>query len=145
MARFACRDGDVALAVQNAAEWRRLCTAVLGRPDLAARAEFATNPLRTANRGGARPGLAPAFRALTVAQVIAQLDAASVAWGRLTEVRDLGRHPALRRVEVETDLGARVTLPRPAGRDASFRPGPVPALGARTDARCGGEFGAGQV
>ena len=140
---FTCADGQIVVAVQNNAEWARLCAA-LDRPDLAARAEFATNPLRTANRAALDRDLGPAFRALTVAQVIAQLDAASVAWGRLTEVRDLGRHPALRRVEVETDLGARVTLPRPAGRDASFRPGPVPALGAHTDA-IRREFGAGQV
>jgi crotonobetainyl-CoA:carnitine CoA-transferase CaiB-like acyl-CoA transferase len=106
------------------------------------RAEFATNPLRTANRAAVDQELGPAFHALTVAEAIARLDAAGVAWGRLTEVRDLGRHPALRRVEGETDLGALVTLPRPAGRDSAFRPGPVPALGSHTDA-IRREFGRG--
>jgi crotonobetainyl-CoA:carnitine CoA-transferase CaiB-like acyl-CoA transferase len=130
---FTCADGQLVVAVQNNAEWARLCAA-LDRPGLAARTEFATNPLRVANRTALDAELAPAFRALTVEQAIARLDAGGVAWGRLTEVRDLGRHPALRRVGVETDLGAQITLPRPAGRDAGFRPGPVPALGAHTAA-----------
>jgi crotonobetainyl-CoA:carnitine CoA-transferase CaiB-like acyl-CoA transferase len=130
---FACADGQIVVAVQNNGEWERLCAA-LDRPDLAARAEFATNPLRVAIRKALDLELGPVFRAFTVAQAIARLDSGGVAWGRLTEVRDLGRHPALRRVEVETDLGALVTLPRPAGRDAAFRPGPVPALGAQTEA-----------
>jgi crotonobetainyl-CoA:carnitine CoA-transferase CaiB-like acyl-CoA transferase len=138
---FACADGQIVVAVQNNGEWERLCAA-LDRPDLAARAELATNPLRTANRSAVDAELAPEFRMLTVAETVARLDAAGVAWGRLTEVRDLGCHPALRRVEVETDLGARVRLPRPAGRDAALRPGPVPALGAHTSA-IRREFGGG--
>jgi len=78
--------------------------------------------------------LEPLFAALTTAEAIAKLTQAAIAWGRQTEVRDLGRHPALRRVTVTTDLGATVTLPRPAGRDGSFAPGPVPALGQHTTA-----------
>ena len=54
-------------------------------------------------------------------------------WDRYNEVRDLGRHPALRRVEVEIPGGGRVSLPRPAGCDAGLPAQPA-TLGARTDA-----------
>ena len=116
------------VAVQTNAEWLRLCAAF----DLPAPPEFATNALRVANRIALDAVLEPAFAALTAIEVIARLEAAAIAWGRQTELRDLGQHPALRRVQVTTDLGAVVSLPRPAGRDAGFVPGPVPALGAQT-------------
>lgn len=137
---FPCADGTLIVATQNNAEWQRFCVA-LDRPDIAARAEFETNALRVANREALDAELEPLFAALTVAEAIARMEAAAIAWGRQTEVRDLGRHPALRRVEVQTGT-ATVLLPRPAGRDARFRPGSVPALGAET-ARIRREFGKG--
>lgn len=130
---FACRDGAVIVAAQTNDEWRRLCE-VMGRPDLAARAEFATNPLRVANRVALDFELEPLFAAVTRAEAIARLEAGGIAWGRFTEVRDLGAHPALRRVEVTLEGGGRFTLPRPPGRDAAFAPGPVPATGTQTEA-----------
>ena len=42
--------GTVLLAVQNPAEWQRLCEIVLDRTDLVADPRFATNPDRVANR-----------------------------------------------------------------------------------------------
>lgn len=131
--QFACADGTLIVATQTNAEWHRLCAA-LDRADLAARAEFATNALRVANRAALDAALEPAFAALPVATAIARLTAAGIAWGRQTELRDLGRHPALRRVDVALQTGGAVSLPRPAGRDGAFRPGPVPALGAQTAA-----------
>lgn len=127
---FACLDGNIIVATQNNAEWLRLCAAF----DLPARPEFATNALRVANRVALDAALEPLFTTLTVTEAIAKLEVAAIAWGRQTEVRDLGQHPALRRVTVTTDLGAAVTLPRPPGRDVAFNPGPVPALGAQTRA-----------
>mgnify|MGYP003607456815 CR=1 FL=1 len=130
---FACVDGALIVATQNNTEWQRFCAA-LGRPDLVQRADFATNEARVANRRALDAELEPLFASLSVAEAITKMDKASVAWGRQTEVRDLGHHPALRRIAVETAGGSTVTLPRPAGRDAGFRPGPVPPLGAQTEA-----------
>lgn len=130
---FTCQDGTVIVAVQNNDEWRRLCEGVLQRPDLCSRAAFATNPLRVANRTALDAELEPLFAGRPVAEMIELLGAAGVAWARYTALRDLGAHPALRRISVTLEDGARVTLPRPAGRDASFDPGAVPALGADTD------------
>mgnify|MGYP002622173332 CR=1 FL=1 len=130
---FDCADGTVIVAIQNNDEWLRLCGA-LGRADLAARAEYGSNALRVANRAALDAELEPLFAAIALADAIAMLARAGVAWGRYTALRELGDHPALRRVTVDAGGGALVSLPRPAGRDADFRPGPVPALGADTEA-----------
>jgi crotonobetainyl-CoA:carnitine CoA-transferase CaiB-like acyl-CoA transferase len=140
-APFACRDGSVIVAVQTNAEWQRLCRAVLRRPDLAEHAKCATNALRVENRDFVDAALQPHFAGIIADEAIAQLEAAQIAWGRLTEVRDLPRHPALRRIQVALPDGTTVALPRPAGRDGAFTPGPVPALGAQTD-RIRAEFAA---
>lgn len=129
---FSCSDGTVLIATQNNAEWQRLCTA-MGLPSLGEHREFATNALRDANRDGVDRILRPFFRQITLAEAIALLDGAGVAWGRYTEMRDLGDHAALRRASVELASGETVTVPRPAGRDATFRARPVPSLGQHTD------------
>lgn len=130
---FACADGTLIVATQNNGEWHRFCAA-LGRDDLALRPEFASNEMRVANRTALDAELDPVFAALTVGDAIALMEKAAIAWGRQTEVRDLGNHPALRRVAVVTESGVEVTMPRPAGRGADFHPGPVPALGANSKA-----------
>ncbi len=139
---LACTDGMVVLSVQTSGEWESLCEQVLDRPDLVRHPLFATNPLRVANRAALDSELVPAFACLTVAEAIERLEAAGIAWARYTEVRDLGRHPALRRVEVALSDGRPITMPRPAGRDGSFRPGPIPGTGADTDT-IRAEFGRG--
>jgi len=139
---FTCRDGMVIVAVQNNDEFARFCTGALGRPDLPARPEFAANAQRVANRKALDAEMEPVFAALTQAEAIARLEAAGIAWARLSEISDLPAHPALRQVEVELPDGQRALMPRPAGRDAGFRPGPVPATG-RDTAALRAEFAAG--
>ena len=128
---FRCADGTLIVATQNNGEFAKLCAA-FARDDLAGRPEFATNAMRVQNRTLIDAELEPLFAALTVAEAIARLETAGIAWGRYSEVRDLSTHPALRRIAVTTDNGDLVTLPRPAGRDAGFRPGAAPKLGADT-------------
>lgn len=129
---FKCADGTLIVATQNNAEFAKFCTA-LQRDDLAARPEFVTNALRVTNRHQIDAELEPIFANLTIAEAIARLDTAGIAWGRYSEVRDVSTHPALRRIEVRTDNGDLVSLPRPAGRDAHFHAGAVPKLGANTE------------
>lgn len=131
---FACSDGAVIVAIQTQAEWGRLCTRVLDRPELAMHPDYATNAQRAANRQALDRELDPAFAALPLSEAIARLDAAGVAWGRYNAVRDVANHPALRRVGIALPNGEVVTLPRSAGRDAHFAPGRVPQLGEHTDA-----------
>lgn len=47
---FTCRDGEVVIVAQNASEWSRLCTLVLGRPELVSDHRFADNPSRLRHR-----------------------------------------------------------------------------------------------
>ncbi|WP_420347628.1 CaiB/BaiF CoA transferase family protein [Pelagibius sp.] len=129
---FACADGTVIVAVQNNAEWLRLCETALGRPELGQRNDFATNALRVANRTALDAEVEPLFKTMTTAHAIARLEKASIAYGRYTELRNLGTHPALRRTEVTLPNGQTTTLPRPPGRTEAFQAGPIPALGQHT-------------
>lgn len=131
---FACVDGTVIIAVQTNAEFKRLCDVAIGKPDLAARAEFATNSDRVANRDQLDAELEPVFAAVTTEQAMQRLASAGIAFGRYSEVGDLAVHPALRRVETVLPNGATATVPRPTGRGANFKPAPVPGLGEHTDA-----------
>ena len=137
---FSCADGTVIVAVQNNGEWARFCAGVLLRPDLIAHPDYTTNALRVANRTDLDLQMEQILIGLTSAEAIARLEAASIAWGRYTAIRDLGAHPALRRTDVTLPDGQSITLPRPAGRNLGFRPGPVPALGS-SSASLRAEFG----
>ncbi len=132
---FACRDGSsVVVSIQQNSEWKRFCTDVLQRPDLVEDERFRTNALRVANRDALDNEIEPIFAAIDAGEATRRLDRAQNAWGRVSEVRDLSRHKALRRIEVELPNGRTVTVPKPAVRTGAFvRPPLVPALGANTD------------
>jgi hypothetical protein len=71
-------------------------------------------------------------------EAIRRLNGAQIAWARISEVRDLIHHPALRRVAVRLPNGAEVRVPRPAGRKGLSGGMPiVPEMG-RTLAASGG-------
>ena len=131
---FECADGAVIVAVQNNAEWLRLCEIVLQRPDLKQRGDFETNALRVKNRAALDAEIEPEFANLIVDDAIERLKSGTVAYARYTALRDLGTHPALRRTKVTLPDGQVVTVPRPAGRGDDFHTAPVPGLGQQTDA-----------
>jgi len=126
--------GAVIVAIQQGSEWSRFCTNVLRRADLIADARFATNALRDANRAALDAEIEPIFAAMDRATAIGRLDASRIAWGKLTQVRELTQHPALRRMQVTLPDGTQVAIPRPAGRPAQVDVAPrVPGLGADTE------------
>lgn len=137
-APFACRDGAVMIAIQSPDEWRRLCAGVLGDAGLADDPRFADNPARVRNRGALGAIIGDAFGALTVAEAIARLEESRIAWGRVSEIEDLARHAALRRITVPVG-GQPIAMPRPAGRLESEGRA-VPALDAH-GAALRAEFG----
>jgi crotonobetainyl-CoA:carnitine CoA-transferase CaiB-like acyl-CoA transferase len=102
----ACRDGKVVIVAQNAGEWSRLCSAVLGKPELVTDIRFHDNPSRVINRKALDEEIAPVFAKLTVAEAIQALENAQLAWGRVSTVDDLSRHPALRRSQCEVPGGS---------------------------------------
>jgi itaconate CoA-transferase len=128
---FACRDGVVVIVAQNAGEWMRLCDQVLERPELVDDIRFRDNPSRLVNRDELDAEIKPVFAGLTVAQAIATLEKAQLAWGRVSTVADLSRHPALRRTLSEVPGGAFELAAPPLHPEVARAR--VPALGEHSD------------
>jgi crotonobetainyl-CoA:carnitine CoA-transferase CaiB-like acyl-CoA transferase len=133
---YAGGDGRAVLfAIQNEREWARFCAEVIERPELAADPRFDTNSGRVANRAELDAAIRAAFAPLSRDDIVARLEAARVAYGRISSMDDLARHPQNRFAEVETPSGP-VTLLGPGtlfDGEASEH-GPVPALGQHTQA-----------
>ena len=129
--------GTVQLGVQNDREWHRLCSQVLGRPELADDPRFATNAARVAARADLDREIEGALAAHSPDQVVALLDAAQIANARLNTVGDLLAHPQLehRWGETESPAGPIRTLPFPVSTDGAEPAfGPIPAVGEHTGA-----------
>src|SRR5215212_2125379 len=133
---YACQDGkSVLFSIQNETEWTMLCREVLGQPDLAADPRFDTNPKRVANRAALDPIIKDVFGAAPRDEIVRRLEAARIAYGRVSTMDDLKRHPQNRTVTVETPSGP-VELLVP-GMTFDGRPpdlGPVPGIGQQTAA-----------
>jgi len=127
----ACSDGQIVIVVQNAGEWRRLCTDVLGRPDLVDDPRFCDNPKRVENRTALGPIIEGVFGAMTRAEAISRLEGASLAWSNVSTVSDLSSHPALRRMRIDTQVGSFEGVASPVRREV--KGGAVPALGEHTE------------
>ena len=128
--------GSVQLAVQNDREWHRLCEQVLGRPGLAGDPRFATNTARVAARADLHAEIEAALSEYSAEQVLARLDAAQIANGKLNTVSDLLAHPQLehRWAEVDSPAGPLRALPSPVSTGGAVpAPGPIPAVGEHTD------------
>lgn len=133
---FELSDGrQVVLSIQNEREWVQFCEGVLQRPDIAIDLRFNSNNHRVINRPALDGLVAEIFKTMDHAEAVRRLDAARIAYGSLNGVADLSTHAQLRRVRAETPTGP-VDMPAPPVqvRGEVFAPGPVPALGAHTDA-----------
>jgi formyl-CoA transferase len=136
---YRAADGvEVFLAVQNDAEWARLCELLASDALSATDPRFATNVARVRNRQELEAVLAPALGRLDGATLCAALDRHRVAWSLLRDAKDVLTHPQLRArgrwVHTGTPAGPVETLTLPGlvpGADTA--PGPVPALGEHTD------------
>ncbi len=123
----------ILISIQNDKEWARLCTGVLERPDMVADPRFATGVARNAIRDQTNAVVGEVFRRHTWDQVTARLDAAQIAYARVSSIRDLGAHPQVRRTTIATDKGD-VSLPGLAATVDGMvqKLGKVPALGEHT-------------
>jgi itaconate CoA-transferase len=137
--RFHCRDGDVVIAVQNASEWRRFCAGVLLRPDLIDDVRFRDNPARVKNREPLDRLIGQALGEIDCSELTQRLETQRLAWSRYATIEDLARHPALRRIAVETPDGMEFTIAAPPFQKGGHRRR-VPALGEHSD-RIRTEFG----
>ena len=138
-----CDGRPLLLSVQNEREWARFCADVLGRPGLATDPRFENNSLRVANRKELDAIIAGAFGRLSREEIAARLEAARIAYGRVSSLADLAAHPQNRHIEVETPAGPVTMLGGGVLLDGALtEPGPVPALGQHTQAVLA-EFGQG--
>jgi formyl-CoA transferase len=135
---------EILLAVQNEAEWVRLCEA-LDLPGLATDARYAGNQRRVAHRGEVEDLLARAVARLPAAELVRRLEAARIAYAPVREVGEVVTHPQLAGRWVPVSAGGQevAVLPPPVTY-SGFAPalGPVPRLGEHTDAVLA-EFAAG--
>jgi itaconate CoA-transferase len=136
------RTGDgktVVLGLQNEREWAVFCEEVLRRPDLATDRRFTSNSARVANRTQLTRIIEESFAGATADEVVARLDSAGIANGRLNTIADVAAHPQLaardRFCDVQTSAGpVAATLPPANLEGVTPSMGAVPALGQHTEA-----------
>jgi formyl-CoA transferase len=129
---FKTRDGaDVLISIQSDREWRVLAGNVLGDAALAANPAFATNVERVKRRAETDARVQAVFGAIDVVALAAKLDAAEIAFARVSDMAALARHPHLRRIAVATTSGP-VSYPAPP-RTRAQEYGAVPRLGEHSE------------
>lgn len=137
---FEGADGEtVFLGLQNEREWVRFCAEVLERPALATDPRFDANARRVANRDALEAAIREVFANLTAEEIVARLDAAQIASGRMNSVAQLAEHPQLRARdrwrEVPSRAGPlRAALPPAIPDGAEPRMDAIPEVGEHTAA-----------
>lgn len=139
---YADREGrEVLLSIQNEREWAKFCADVLGMPGVAADPRFNDNSARVANRSALNAIVESVFGEMNRDDIVARLEKAHIAYGRVSSLEDLVAHPQNRYVEVETPTGpVRMLAPGMLVDGQAAELGAVPALGSHT-AAITAEFG----
>ena len=111
---FACADGDLVIAVGNDAQFARFC-GVIGRPDLADDARFATNAGRVEHRAALIPELAHAIARQSKAALYDALEAAGIPAGPINTVAEVFADPQViaRGMRIEPEGAAIAGLATP--------------------------------
>ena len=93
---YRSRDGArVNIAVQNDAQWQRLCRKVLRDDALADDPVYATNEQRLRHRSSCEAAVQAGLATLDLLELEQALDAADVPWGRLRTAGEVLTHPQL--------------------------------------------------
>jgi itaconate CoA-transferase len=124
----------VLTSIQNDREFERLCHHVIDRPGLEKDPDYATGIARNERRDATNAMVAKSFAAQSFAELAARLDAAQIAWARVSNIKALSQHPQLRRTSFGSPKGD-VSMPALAAAwdGEPERLGDVPALGQHTD------------
>jgi crotonobetainyl-CoA:carnitine CoA-transferase CaiB-like acyl-CoA transferase len=112
---FACRDGQIALAVGNDGQFAKLCE-VLGQPALAQDERFAKNASRVRNLGVLQPLIARLLKEQDRSHWVAALDAAGVPAGPINAIPEVfeDRQVKHRRMLVDVPHPLAGTVPQVA-------------------------------
>jgi formyl-CoA transferase len=129
---FTTRDGaDILISIQSDREWRVLANDVLGDAALAADPAFATNMERVKRRAETDARVQAVFGATDVAALSKKLDAAEIAFARVSDMAVLARHPHLRRITIATPSGPASYPAPPRARTKGY--GAVPGVGEHSE------------
>jgi crotonobetainyl-CoA:carnitine CoA-transferase CaiB-like acyl-CoA transferase len=130
---FPTKDREIVIAVASQKLWRTFCTSI-GRPDLADHPDYATNPLRVANRGVLEPLIAEIFRTRTGAEWVEIFGEHGIPCSPVRNLEEVANDPqtAARGMFPEVG-GTRVTgLPVKLSATPGAISNPAPKLGADT-------------
>jgi len=132
------KDGQVIFGVQNEREWVTFCAKVMEQPELASDRRFCDTNARREHRVELTALIEDYLADKTSLDVVAKLDRAGIANGRLNAVSDVWEHVQFtardRWREVNTPGGqVRALLPPFTFTDVEAAMGDVPALGEHTD------------
>ena len=129
---FATKDDSLVLiSIQNKREWADFCAHFMLEPELPKRPGFETNLVRVANRAEVDGYVGEMFLTLTRDEAAARLRGAKTAYGFVNGVAEFARHPALRRITVETPGGpVDVAAPPAILSDGPRSYGAVPGIGS---------------
>lgn len=128
---YRCADGEVIIAVQNAAQWGKFCRIVLERPQLENDERFSDNASRVANRLALDDAIEAAIGGLKQTEFVERLECAGIAYGRVSTLENLTSHPALKRETIKDGVGSLqvIASPLPGARN---RNASLPAIGEHT-------------
>ena len=124
----------VLISIQNDREFERLCHNVLDKPGLEKDPDYATGIARNSRRDATNEIVAKSFALQSFAELAAKLDAAQIAWARVSDVASLSKHPQLRRTHFGSAKGD-ISIPALAAAydGEPEQLGDVPELGQHTD------------
>ncbi|MGA0347045.1 MAG: CaiB/BaiF CoA transferase family protein [Alphaproteobacteria bacterium] len=126
--------GEVLISIQNEREWGRLCSEVLDRPEMSRDPKFLDNEARCKNRVQLDHILHEVFTAIPHKDLLEKLRDAAIAFGEVNGVEGLSKHPALKRVKVDSPTGPLEMVAPPATIDGEQRElGPVPDIGQHSE------------
>jgi len=126
---FKCADGHLIVACGNNSQWQSLCAA-LKREDLATDPRFATPSSRQINRDVALAELRKSFAEGRVDELVAKLDAAGVANGRINDLKQVFE------MEQAHERGLKVELQRSDGTTVAGVGSPIRLSATPVEYRC---------
>ena len=132
---YKCKQDELILiSIQNEREWSSLCSLVLDKTDLIEDDNFSNNSNRVINRNSLDQIINDVFGSVSRKNIIKRLQDADIAYGQLSTIDDLNKHPQSNFISVQTSEGE-ISLLSPGavinGEEVTF--GKVPFLGEHTD------------
>ncbi len=110
---YTCRDGKaVLISIQNEREWHSLAGNVLEAESLITQPEYASNAARLVHREALDGFVGDYFARFSRDEMIDKLNAANIAFGRLSDLADLAQHPQNTYRTIQTPNGPVTALGR---------------------------------